>query len=843
MVLWLPMRGMWDGRLVALGAVALAGACGDNGTGSGSATNGSTSTTTLTSGATDVGSTGSPTTGATGTVTSDSAGTLGETMGTTGGPTTSTSDPSTGGGTTMGATSGPLPDMGPACADTCEDGVCVGDVCCPINQACTDTCCGDGEVCSFQECVVPGNECVDATDCGDGFYCEYALGEMEQPPMCMGGVSLDTGKCLPQPPECPDGVEPVEGEPITCLPQCEVMPPVDDFAIVLKQYWGQQNTPPYATDVMMAPVVVNLDDDNCDGKINEKDIPEIVFSTFTGGAYYKQGTLHAISVVGGQLVDKWTKPNVVQPSGGLAAGDLDGDGVPEIVGCMNPGPNGVSCCDAVAYNTGAIAFKADGSTLWTQPDTAKVHCGPNYPAIGDVDQDGSPEVLVGFTLLDGKTGAVKKELDPATSWGQRLTGLSDLDGDGMLDITDGQRAYKADGTVLWDLRNGPNAIPFGYHGVGDFDLDGVPEVVVISSGGPHTMSLVHYDKAEPGGARVIRKGVDINNGISTKTFCNAASEYGGGAPTVADFNGDGTPDVGAAGAVGYIVFSGKLMMDPSVQNADLDLWFKTTKDCSSAVTGSSVFDFNGDGKAEVIYADEHNLWMYDGVTGTNLIQSTCNTNGTLWEYPLVADVDNDGQADIVVGSNAYGVSCNNTKQSGIRIFGSAKGSWVRTRRIWNQHTYHVTNINEDGSVPQQETANWTVDGLNNYRQNIQPEGEFAAPDLTATLYPLCEGPYGIVARVRNIGQAAVPAGVVVGFYEGDPDMGGVKLGEGMTKKALYPAEAEDVTLDIPNPSPGLLDGSIPVFVVLDDGMPMHAWKECRLNNNKIEGSGFCAMPG
>ena len=69
------------------------------------------------------------------------------------------------------------------------------------------------------------------------------------------------------------------------------------------------------------------------------------------------------------------------------------------------------------------------------------------------------------------------------------------------------------------------------------------------------------------------------------------------------------------------------------------------------------------------------------------------------------------------------------------------------------------------------------------------------------------------------------------------------LGSGMTKKSLYPAEAEDVILEIDMPDPGLLDGSIPVFVVVDDGMPMHTWKECRTTNNKVEGSGFCAMPG
>lgn len=146
-------------------------------------------------------------------------------------------------------------------------------------------------------------------------------------------------------------------------------------------------------------------------------------------------------------------------------------------------------------------------------------------------------------------------------------------------------------------------------------------------------------------------------------------------------------------------------------------------------------------------------------------------------------------------------------------------------------------------MPVEELPNWTTPGLNNYRQNVQPAGEFSAPDLVASLFPRCEGPYALVARVRNIGQAAAPAGVVIGFYAGDPDDNGEKLGEGITKKALYPAEAEDVILDLPNPDPGLVNGQTPVFVVVDDGMPEHPWQECRTTNNKTEGSGFCAMPG
>jgi hypothetical protein len=659
---------------------------------------------------------------------------------------------------------------------------------------------------------------------------------------CQGGAAQQTGKCLSVPPECAPNQDP--GDPPTCLPKCEYHPPTNDFTPVQKYAWGGHNTPPYDTDVMMAPIVINLDDDNCDGKVNQNDIPEIVFSTFTGGAYYKQGTLHAISIVGGQIVDKWTKPNVVQPGGGLAAADLDGDGVPEIVGCMNPGPSGTSCCDALAQNTGAIAFRADGSTFWTQADTTQVHCGYEAPVIGDLDGDGNPEVVIGWTILDGKTGAVKKNLVPTATYGAKLTGLADLDGDGKLDVTDGQRAFRADGTVIWDLSTGTSTVPAGYHAVGDFDKDGKPEVVIIESSGPHTMAVVQYDPNSPGGAKIIRKGIDINNGTATAGYCNTTKEYGGGPPTVADFDGDGFPDVGAAGAVGYVVFNGKKLMDPSVPDNALTLWFKTTHDCSSAVTGSSVFDFNGDGQAEVIYSDEYHLWMYDGATGNNLIPSTCNTTGTLWEYPLVADVDNDGQADIVVASNAYGITCpdNGSKQSGIRIFGSASGSWVRTRRIWNEHTYHITNIGEDGKVPAVEPTNWTQAGLDNYRQNKQPGNVFAAPDAVVSIGPQCGLSYGLIATVRNLGTAPLPPGVNVGFYMGTPPSGTL-LGSAATTKALYPAEGENVLLPLPNAPPAVTSGTTPIYAVVDDGMPAHPWHECRQDNNvSAAASGKCDAP-
>ena len=45
--------------------------------------------------------------------------------------------------------------------------------------------------------------------------------------------------------------------------------------------------------------------------------------------------------------------------------------------------------------------------------------------------------------------------------------------------------------------------------------------------------------------------------------------------------------------------------------------------------------------------------------------------------------------------------------------------WIQARRIWNQHTYHVTNVREDGTIPQWEKPHW--ESLNTFRTNAQIE--------------------------------------------------------------------------------------------------------------------------
>ena len=89
----------------------------------------------------------------------------------------------------------------------------------------------------------------------------------------------------------------------------------------------------------------------------------------------------------------------------------------------------------------------------------------------------------------------------------------------------------------------------------------------------------------------------------------------------------------------------------------------------------------------------------------------------------------------------------------------------------------------------------------------------------------------------------MPAGVLVGFYDGDPQMGGNLLGQGMTTKTLYPAEAEDVILDGDFIPQAIKDGDQELWVVVDDGMPEHPWHECRTDNNVTHEDAGCDLIG
>lgn len=670
--------------------------------------------------------------------------------------------------------------------EVCIDGECRLD--CGEEPPCGDVCCGSGEVCHAGGCTVPGEACDDPYDCPSDMYCEPTI-----------------GRCLPR-----SGID----------DRCEYRPPTGEFQPQVEWSWSGSVVEPAHDQVMMQPIVVPLTDDDGDGSVDERDVPDIVFHTFAAATGYQtNGVLRAIHGDGsGSIFDVTDPAWRTRPDSSLAGADIDGDGRVELVTCSPIAEQGV------------LAFEHDGALKWRT--TGGPLCRAAAPAIADVDGDGSAEIAIGRGLLRGGDGSViwhdvshPLAVGAGEDAGGDFSTLADLDGDTRLELVAGTTVYDAEGAVLWD-----RGLPTGYAAVGDLDLDGSPDVVVVQSRGsgvgttwedrPHHLQAFRADGSDLWGP------VDLNQGWPTPL-----GAAGGGPPTIADFDGDGRPEVAAAGGYGYVIFNGE---DGSA------VWFMETIDRSSRCTGSSVFDFEGDGAAEAVYADEYHLHVYRGWDGFELF-TTCNTSATHWEYPVIVDVDNDEHAEIVVARNNYSPTyvCDDGSRgpTGIAVIGDLSNNWVRTRRIWNQHTYHVTNVEEDGALPLVERANWAVAGLNNFRQNVQPEGLFAAPDLVVARVVVdqggCPDRLELAAWITNRGAAGAPAGIPVAFYEGDPAAGGSLLGVVPTPASILPGASVRVVLEAPV---GLERAGevISYWVVVDDdglGAASGMIHECRDDNN------------
>ena len=109
--------------------------------------------------------------------------------------------------------------------------------------------------------------------------------------------------------------------------------------------------------------------------------------------------------------------------------------------------------------------------------------------------------------------------------------------------------------------------------------------------------------------------------------------------------------------------------------------------------------------------------------------------------------------------------------SGIRVYEDANDKWVRSRTIWNQHAYSVTNVNEDGTIPKTSSwkNNWDDPTLNNFRQNVPGDANGKATgDATAGASDTfgCGGGEVRSAARRSATAAPIrsPAGLSVGFY-------------------------------------------------------------------------------
>lgn len=714
--------------------------------------------------------------------------------------------------------------------EVCEGRLCLPD--CGSGVRCAGECCAEGQECYEDSCVV---ECAPESRCGEmGELCcaaeDACLSDACVP---LGGPCESTDDC-----DLEDICDPVLRR---CIPRsavmvCEYRPPVGDFSPGVGCQW--RPTSGTYDDVVMTPSVANLTDDNGDGQTDRNDIPDIVFVAFdrerngccTGngrltivsGRCNEDGTMNQLAQIASPFVDN---------SSGVALGNLHpaamlDERTPEIVVTMRP--------------AGTVAFRRtadDGSSweeLWrnsTYPSGAHTRGGAQ-PSLADLDGDGAPEVIIGNIVLDGLTGALRWDgrvtvrssagignnafLGPAST-------VADLDLDGAPEVIAGNTVYNGrTGAEVWTygyVGSGSSCqgtLPCdGFNAVGNFDDDPEGEVVIVRSG--EVFVLEHTG--------------ELKHRVTIPSLSCSRNESG--PPTIADFDGDGRPEIATAGADYYVVVDFDCTGSPLPEACDAEniLWKVRNRDCSSRATGSSVFDFEGDGASEVVYADETTFRIFDGRDGTILFEDDSHSSNTRMEMPIVVDVDNDGKSEVVIPEP----NTSSSTLGGIEIWEDLSNNWIRTRRIWNQHTYHVTNIDEDGQVPAVEEANWSRSRLNNFRQNVQPGGIFDAPDLVIEGFRLvsCDalGVAEIEVSVGNQGALGVAPGIPVRATANPAGMDPIDLGVERTTMPILPGGTAEVvfTLDV------MAAFSFMSFTVNatadDDGMGRGEYNECREDNN------------
>jgi hypothetical protein len=453
---------------------------------------------------------------------------------------------------------------------------------------------------------------------------------------------------------------PADPDPEGTLPCGEQAPPDSWDAEV---QWSFEAGESYHT-----PLVINLTDDDNNGVIDVCDVPDVIL--LAGVAF---GLLYVLDGETGQ--EHFHLPVNLDPSTTPAVGDIDNDGLPEIVAAIG-----------TPFAASLVAFEHDGTMKWTS-NQIFVPNGAAAIGIGNFDNSGFAEVYVGGLIVNGNNGqAIFNAPAQAGFLGASLSApvAADLDGDGDLELIRGQDAYHDDGTVYYqDI-----TIEAGFPQVGNLDDDPEPEVLLINTQG--ITVLEHDGTVKFGGLR------PTGDPAGFSWFRPA---------TIHDFDGDGISEFAVSSGSHYAAYRRNAMV----------MWIADVNDASGVAAGTA-FDFLGDGTAEAMFADEYKLFAFD-IHGAPLMEVD-RSSGTLIEYPSVADVDNDGSAEILVVSNKNFDMQQLTPT--LQVIGDKDDRWIQARRIWNQHTYHVTNVNEDGTIPMVEPPSWSL--LNTYRTNAQIEG-------------------------------------------------------------------------------------------------------------------------
>ena len=328
------------------------------------------------------------------------------------------------------------------------------------------------------------------------------------------------------------------------------------------------------------------------GDINGDQLLEAIFGRWTGGLVAYQTNTLQVAGFPIPLGTPWC-------SNHPALYDLDDDGHDEIVLMAYP--------DLTTAPATLHIYNDDGSELAGWPQQLPQH-SQSSPAIGDIDSDGSMEIVVGS--------------------GESVSA----------NIPGRLYAFNSDGTICngfpIQIGNSVSATPTLY----DIDMDGDLDILIrVQPDDKVPVNGIYaYDGSGqrlPGFPAVIPSGGSI------------------GAPAVADVDGDGDPEI-AYGTI-QAVDSGKVWLWD--HNADLLPGFPQPVLATFVEESVVLEDVSGDTLPDIVCgtngvgsSDPAKVWAftYQGVVVEGFPITIMDQPTTLENTPTIIDIDGDGDTEI-----------------------------------------------------------------------------------------------------------------------------------------------------------------------------------------------------
>lgn len=231
----------------------------------------------------------------------------------------------------------------------------------------------------------------------------------------------------------------------------------DEIPTKLKWSWSTSTFHPESNQVIAAPIAVQLNDDNGDGKIDEKDTADIIVVTFEGNQYANGGYIRALSGVDGSELWSYSNGGVIADARySPAAADLDGDGLIEIVSTSALSPY-ITILDHQGNIKKQLLKSASG---WRSVGDI---------ALADINGDGHLEILAAYGVYSYESGLLFSH-----DWAPSSIAF-DSNGNGQKEVFANGALYQNNGAYLWQYQANDTV---WFSSVANLDGDNSPELVV-----------------------------------------------------------------------------------------------------------------------------------------------------------------------------------------------------------------------------------------------------------------------------------------------------------------------------------------------------------------------------